>query len=773
MCRVPLFIFAILLSAEFARAASPRIKAKRNDCHWIPVTQDECAGGSDNPDYDDKLVACNYGQTPETYCEADKQHDIVYEIDNWDINNCNGRYDVYFYTCKKNNGPGDDNAKYVKNVDKPLRGYDIKTGYPLDAEDKGWRAQIFEATYKAENSEKQVNGDGTFFEPDGTAVYDCSKSCDFSTSYEEIYGTRSLMKSLSVSASVTGALPAAAAPTGVGGSFSLSAGFQKVKTQNSEKHSVTTLATSTCCAYKLSIQSYQASPGFTKQFQYAVESLPEVYDKEKYARFVKIFGTSYSIETDMGAQMIQTTTYSQDKWNEGIKRNWNIKANATVTFPQGNVGGAVGIDRKKEQKTFEKYVNAEFKMIVKGGAPPEAGKSTKEIDGQGIGGKVDPDDWLAHIITDPAPVMIRLHPISDLLDHDSYGTKFEPHVAATLDAKRKNLEEYYKEYCRDGACEEPMPDKSPYEIKYYEQEWAAKRSKKSSLITRKVWKPLLCPKYYEDNYVVQVNAWDTTHRGIVDIELVCRSDMEREKNQGSGRRYTIYPGRKVDPERNLPKYGGITGIKVYHQKTPYYGVGVVNFELEDAENSDFKSINGKRPQGGSLRKSGYSRCGEDEVVVGMQVQTKQAQGIIDMRVICRYIGTKFTGKDNCDGDYRVVDEDTGKGGDWYAADGEVECDAAIIGPELLEDSDDDKLTCFCRSKRGIENAMSKEPKIVYDTDDFEGKKTEAASALGFISTDSLLVKSFAILGGTSILFWLGQYMLTKPAYKNIGEQNEV
>ena len=70
--------------------------------------------------------------------------------------------------------------------------------------------------------------------------------------------------------------------------------------------------------------------------------------------------------------------------------------------------------------------------------------------------------------------------------------------------------------------------------------------------------------------------------------------------------------------------------------------------------------------------------------------------------------------------------------------------------------------------------MKKNPDEIYDSRMGDiNKKTEAASALGFISPDSLLVKSFAILGGTSILFWLGQYMLTKPVYRNIGEQNEV
>lgn len=754
ICRVPLFIFAILLNAEFARAAStqsPRIAAKRYDCQWIPATADQCPVGEDNQDFADQLPPCNYGQSPNTYCEADKGHDINVEIQNWDINNCNGRYDVYLYQCKNNNGPNVDNAQFIPNVEMPLCGYDLKDGYPLAAVDDGWRAQIFAVEYIAQNI--MTKGDGTFRTPDGVKVYDCQKSCDYSKSYEEVYGEKSLQKSLKIGASVSAAIPAATSPTpGVGGSGSLSMGYNKVHNQYSQEHTISTISTATCCAYRYRIQSAQSSPNFHKEFLDQVKNLPDVYDKDAYEYFVKIFGTSYSVDTRMGAQIIQTNDYEQSYWSKAMMKDWNVQGNASVAMPEGTITAGFGIAGSRDLQENQYNLKAEMNIISKGGMS------------LGDNEQIDLMQWAKQVPENPAPVMITLHPISDLLQRRLYGEKYPPRVAEKLDAKYKNLLRYYKEYCRDGTCTEAMPDESPYTLDPYEKKWSAKRSKSKSLVARKEGDPDYC-KYEQGDYVVAVNAFEKRNRGIVDIEMVCQS--------GYKHRFTGYGDDMT--EENPPHLGGLSGIKVYHQKSHWAGIGVVNFELEDAnDRGDWVDrVNDKTRQLGAIRKRGYSKCGSNEIIVGMAVQTEVGQGIIDINLWCLYIGKECEGDEcPCDGDYRVVDEDTGKSGKWYVAEGKAKCDGGIIGPDYLPNFDEDDYNkCFCRTKAGIKEAMKQAPSEMHKNVDEEA--TEAASALGFISPDSLLVKIFAILGGTSTLFWLGQYMLTKPVYRNIGEQDEV
>jgi len=771
------------------RAASPRAGAKREDCTWRAASEDECAPLAD--DLSDKLPPCNYGQKPNTFCEADEEHDInielgynANEVDNCKNTDSEQTFDVFFYECTKDNfASRQDNAKEIKNHEKPLQGYDIKRGNPMPIEetsDMGWKAQIFEAEYNAKNKLDQVNGDGTYRVPDGVDVFDCSSSCSMTATLREVYGTKSYQRSLAIAADVSGAFPAAAssapassasassasessasassasassaASPGLGGAFTLSTGYNSVKEKSSQKHTVETLATAKCCVYDFHINR-DTPPNFTKHFHEAVKNLPDNYDREAYADFVQTFGTSWSMQTLMGARVIQQIVYEQDQWAESKAKKFSLAATASMTFPGGSVstGGSIDREKKEGQDQFQRSLETKIQFM-----------------GKSFDANSDVNEWMQGIIEHPVPIHIILLPISDLLNSKKYGDKYDPSVAAKLEFKQKNLIEYYKEYCSDGTCDEVLPDESPYDIKATEKRWAAQRSQpnpnSSRSTTREVLGAKLCPNYEEGNHVVAINGYERSNRGISDIQLVCK--------KGEKLRFTER-GENKEKVKNYPREHGLTGIKVYHQRSHYKGIGVVNFQVKSkTDNTYYDAVRSdKKSSKGAIRKTGLSECDTNEVMVGANVLTKSGQGIIDIQVFCLNTGRECNDRNcKCNGDFRVVNKETGDVGRWYMADSDFKCDAKILGLEYIPDfEDNDHATCFCRDVDSITESLKRSPQELKH----RFTAAEAESSLGFISSDSSLIKGFAVLGGTSILYWLGQYMLKNPAYRKIEEQNEV
>ena len=128
-------------------------------------------------------------------------------------------------------------------------GYDLLVGNPgsMSSFDKGFRNPIFDLTY----TKNQTTDDGLHLVPDNVEIRD-TETCSYSSVTEKVTGTKAFTDRMKVEGEVSGGYKGLVFK----GSFSLSADFEKMKSETENDENTVFMTSGRCENYRLFLPRY-------------------------------------------------------------------------------------------------------------------------------------------------------------------------------------------------------------------------------------------------------------------------------------------------------------------------------------------------------------------------------------------------------------------------------------------------------------------------------------------------------------------------------------
>jgi len=312
----------------------------------------------------------------------------------------------------------------MTNINHCLDGYNIFYGNPIPINehmDPGYKRQIFKADYEP----GRVTGDRRYLQPDGLEIRDCSQSCRIDFQSTEITGAKSYRESMKnkVSASVGGSF------SGFGASFSASTDFTDAQEKTSKEEKIITQSSATCCSYEARISQFNP-PLLTEDFQTAVERLPEGSTSgnlDEYFRFIDYFGTHYIDVAEYGSLYGMQAEITRKDWTTMTEKGRSVEIGASATAYGFTVSsGYRNENERKDAEEFKKH-STNQRIFSIGEIPPKSGEAL---------------DWVQKAKSSPAPMRLKLIPISKILENPFI--KFRVPVSSAI---KVNFGKALKDYC--------------------------------------------------------------------------------------------------------------------------------------------------------------------------------------------------------------------------------------------------------------------------------------------------------------------------------------
>lgn len=261
------------------------------------------------------------------------------------------------------------------NTDYLGAGYNVLKGNPWQLDpnvgrDPGWITnRIISYSY----TEGLTSSDGRYNIPNGASIQSVS-SCQYGASSTQIFGAHSYYNYLSTYASVSG--------SSVGGSFSLSLGYQQTAAGTSTNLNVLVTSAASCVSYvaalyPFSTYSYTLTPAFIN----ATTSLPATYNSANPQQFLDYFntwGTHVSQQIYMGGRASSTYTFNSASYNELQSSQIDFSAAASASW--GYYSGDASASATYSQASTT-YFNSKASSILRTfqGPPPPIQPDRKSV----------------------------------------------------------------------------------------------------------------------------------------------------------------------------------------------------------------------------------------------------------------------------------------------------------------------------------------------------------------------------------------------------------
>jgi len=304
-------------------------------------------------------------------------------------------------------------------------GYDLLVGNPLSTTglgDPGYRINIFDWSF----SEGLKTSDNKYKVADKTRTRtfdDCS-----TTMHEKMYNSAYSYKHLiNVGFNIglnLGFNTSAGASANV--NFEFGVDVKKVRNHTNDRSRIYAHADAVCTRYQLMMNQFFL-PNTTMNFERGVAMMPETFDMDTYATFLRAFGTHYVSGLKVGGRWGLQMTFKSNNYQALINNQVNV--NLGIKVMVGAMGGNIGINATTDTKTHYKISDAIWN------------NSTFSIGGAY---NKDPKKWMASVTETPMPVHLTLTRLDSLVNQFDL-----PNLdAKTLPAKKANLIKAINNWCQ-------------------------------------------------------------------------------------------------------------------------------------------------------------------------------------------------------------------------------------------------------------------------------------------------------------------------------------
>ena len=203
-------------------------------------------------------------------------------------------------------------------------------------------------------------------------------------------------------------------------------GMKKLKTFFSQKKGMMTLEMGLCFSYEVQLDTHYL-PMFTTPFKAAIihlnkaSSMSYSYKKSAFFKFIRQYGTHFTIKTKLGAQFLHETRYSskiRENFNSETLRECSQKSGAKIFGIQVEKDSSKCTSSDQQKLNNMKRGNIEEFTITKGSRPDTIRK------------------WSTQDFT-PVPLKFQLSPIVNLFTDANF--------------KRNNIRDAYGEEISESA----------------------------------------------------------------------------------------------------------------------------------------------------------------------------------------------------------------------------------------------------------------------------------------------------------------------------------
>ena len=182
-----------------------------------------------------------------------------------------------------------------------------------------------------------------------------------------------------------------------------SRGMEKLETFFSKKKGLVILSMGLCYSYEIQLDTHFLPP-FTKPFKYALKDLHKAsfgslaLKTTQFIKFIRQYGTHFTIKTKLGAQFVHETRYSGE-----VRRQFSADKLRACSHVQGSKIFGIQIEKDsskcsssdKNQLDAMSRGNVEEIIVTKGSRP------------------TDIKNWATQVFT-PVPLQFQLSPIVNL-----------------------------------------------------------------------------------------------------------------------------------------------------------------------------------------------------------------------------------------------------------------------------------------------------------------------------------------------------------------------